>query len=69
MVEQSLIDYIKSHINQYSPEQIKQSLIQGGWDQASIDEAFSVVLPPSPPTPAPAPLNPQHGTSDSGRPR
>jgi membrane protein YdbS with pleckstrin-like domain len=55
MAEQSLIDYIKAHINTYSQEQIRQGLVQSGWDQGSIDAAFREVLSEPPPGPGPAP--------------
>jgi len=70
MVEQSLIDYIKKNMNQYSPDQIRQSLAQSGWDQEAIDEAFRQVSPAAPAAPpAPAPVNQGMGVQDSGRPR
>ena len=47
MVDQRLIDFIKNTLKKgYSEQQIKKALIEKGWQQSQVDEAFNTVRSP-----------------------
>ena len=46
MVDQRLVDYLKSYVSQgYSREQLAQHLSAQGWSKAELDSAFDQVFP------------------------
>ena len=48
MISQEIIAYIKTCISQrHSKEAIKQTLIQNGWQDADIEEAFNTIYRPA----------------------
>ncbi len=52
MANQQLLDYIRQQLQQgVSQEQIKSSLMTKGWQETDINEAFTSINSPMPPTP------------------
>ena len=46
MINQQLLDYIKQQLGQnVSKEQIKSSLMSGGWLVSDVEEGFNAIAP------------------------
>ena len=59
MVNKELLDYIKQQIgNNISKDQIKNSLLNNGWDSSDVQEGFTAVEPHPSMVPPPSPSSP-----------
>jgi hypothetical protein len=54
MADQSLLDYVKQQLENKIPEEtIRKALLDAGWQNTLVEEAFNLVKPPIIPAPAP----------------